>query len=448
MKKLLKYLLIALVVVVGYFLYTNYARLNIITGFASKNVASGVFIANRTQASVEQGDNDFSPINLAKNHVDVSNKIVTSDVFGLMERKAIYVEGLGAILVNDSYNNNHKFIIPNRDKSPKDLPFPYGNLAQKDTVFTNVNYQALQKAIDNAFDKNGEKEKRTRTVLVVYKDQIIGEKYDEGFDANTKMLGWSMTKSITATMYGILQKQGKINILDKVGIKEWANDERANITYSDLLHMNSGLEWVEDYYTMSDVTKMLFLDTNMSKTQMRKPSIGKPNESWNYSSGTTNLLAGILLKNQFTSQQEYLDFWYAELMDKIGMHSAIIESDLAGNLVGSSYGWATTRDWAKFGLLYLHKGNWNGEQIIDSAWVDYVATPTHNSDGRYGAHFWLNANGFYPDVPKDLFSANGFQGQMVAIIPSKELVIVRFGLVENPDFSFNDFLKEITESVQ
>ena len=130
------------------------------------------------------------------------------------------------------------------------------------------------------------------------------------------------------------------------------------------------------------------------------------------------------------------------------MHSAIIEPDLSGNYVGSSYGWATTRDWAKFGLLYLHEGNWNGEQIIDSTWVKYVATPTNSSNGRYGAQFWLNAGGHYPDAPKDLFSCNGYQGQMVFIIPSKEMVVVRFGLTEDPIFDFNIFLKGIIESVK
>ena len=121
----------------------------------------------------------------------------------------------------------------------------------------------------------------------------------------------------------------------------------------------------------------------------------------------------------------------------------LIETDLKGNFVGSSYAWATTRDWAKFGLLYLHKGNWNGAQLFDPSWADYVSKPTALSDGTYGAHFWLNAEGKYPDVPRDLYSANGFQGQRVFIIPSKDLVVVRTGLGAAPDFDINAFLKEI-----
>ncbi len=443
MKRFFKIIILILIIGIGFEIYINYPRLDIITGFSSKNVASGVFLAGRSQESIETGDNGFSPINLAKNKVDRNEKSVTSSVFGLKARKAIFIDGLGAILTNKDYDSGKRFDIPNRNKKTKDLPYPFGNKAQNDTIFTNIDYDQLQKAVDGAFDKPGEDLKKSRAVLVIYKDHIIAEKYSNGFDVNTPILGWSMTKSFTSTIYGILQKKGKIDINSVTGISEWQNDERKNITYNDLLHMNSGLEWDENYGTISDVTTMLFLATNMGRVQLEKPLIGKPDESWNYSSGTTNLLAGPLLRKQFKTHQEYLDFWYRELIDKIGMHSMIIETDLAGNYVSSSYGWATPRDWAKFGLLYLHQGNWNGEQIIDTSWVDYVKTPTNTSNGRYGAQFWLNAGGHYPDLPKDMFSCNGYQGQMIAVFPSRDIVIVRMGLVEDPKFGFNDFFKGI-----
>jgi CubicO group peptidase (beta-lactamase class C family) len=256
-----------------------------------------------------------------------------------------------------------------------------------------------------------------------------------------------MTKSLTATYFGILQKQGKFDIMKSAPISEWASDERSKITTNDLLHMNSGLEWEEDYGKISDVTKMLFIEEDMTKSQINKPLVGKPNNTWNYSSGTTNLLSGILRK-QFKTHQEYLDFWYTNLLDKIGMNSAIVETDMAGNFVGSSYGWATTRDWAKFGLLYLHKGNWNGEQIFDESWAKYVATPTNTSNGQYGAQFWLNAGGRFPNAPKDMYYASGYQGQMVAIFPSHDLVIVRMGLKEDPEFNFNSLLSGVVGSLK
>jgi CubicO group peptidase (beta-lactamase class C family) len=157
------------------------------------------------------------------------------------------------------------------------------------------------------------------------------------------------------------------------------------------------------------------------------------------------LLSGILRK-KFKTHQEYLDFWYSSLLDKIGMNSALVESDMAGNFVGSSYGWASTRDWAKFGLLYLHKGNWNGEQLFDESWAKFVATPTNTSNGNYGAQFWLNAGGKFPDVPREMYYCSGYQGQMVAIFPNHDLVIVRMGLSE--DFDFNGFLSGIVGSLK
>jgi CubicO group peptidase (beta-lactamase class C family) len=244
-----------------------------------------------------------------------------------------------------------------------------------------------------------------------------------------------------------LEKQRKFDIDAPAPIPEWANDGRKLITTNDLLHMNSGLQWVEDYATISDATKMLFQAEDMTRSQLEKPAEHKPNTRWNYSSGTTNLLSGILRK-QFKTHQEYLDFWYSALIDKIGMNSMVIETDMAGNYVGSSYGWATTRDWSKFGLLYLHNGNWNGEQIFNEGWAKYTATPTNTSDGRYGGHFWLNAGGHFPDVPRDMYYCSGFQGQMVAIIASLDLVIVRMGLKEDPNFDFNGMLKGIIGSLK
>ncbi|MDI5948551.1 serine hydrolase domain-containing protein [Flavobacterium yafengii] len=432
---------------VSYFGFTTYPKLDLISGFSAKSIASGHFIDNRSQEMIEKGDNDIDMIDLAKNKIEDAGKFAVASVYGLKERKAIYREGLGATLINDDFDVTKPYLVPKRTKLNNDLPFPYGNNEPKDTVFTNIDYTKLSAAVANAFDKKGIVDKRTRSLLVIYKDKIIAEKYDTGFDKNSKILGWSMTKSITSAMFGILEKQRKFDIDDPAPIQEWANDKRKLITTSDLLHMNSGLQWVEDYNTISDATKMLFQAEDMTSAQLEKQAEHKPNMRWNYSSGTTNLLSGILRK-QFKTHQEYLDFWYSALIDKIGMNSMVIETDMAGNYVGSSYGWATTRDWSKFGLLYLHKGNWNGEQIFNESWTKYTATPTNTSNGRYGGHFWLNAGGHFPDVPRDMYYCSGFQGQMVAIIPSLDLVIVRMGLKEESNFDFNGMLKGIISSIK
>jgi CubicO group peptidase (beta-lactamase class C family) len=410
-------------------------------------MASNRFIASRTIDAVNANDHNVPLIKLAD--VEVHEDEVAATVYGLMQRKSVCSDGLGCILINDDFDISTINYKPNRNKTDTGLAFPYGNNGTKDTLFDNVDYNQLQMAIDGAFT-NAEVQK-TRTVLVSYKNQILGEKYAGGFTKDTPVLGWSMTKSVLATLYGILQYRGKIEMgylpfkeLELSGLP--GKDPRDLISLDDLLRMQSGMEWNEDYSSISDVTRMLFMARDMTKAQLKTDYTLNSPKIWNYSSGTSNLLSGIL-REQFKSHQDYLDFPYSALIDKIGMHSMLIETDMSGNFVGSSYGWANTRDWAKFGILHLNKGKWNGEQLFSPEWIEYITRPTAQSNGTYGAHWWLNAEGKYPDVPKDLYSANGYQGQYVFIIPSKDLVIVRTGLAESPDFDVNKFISEVIKAI-
>jgi hypothetical protein len=443
---MLGFFLFLIVLLCGFFGRVLYRKLDFFSGFSAKNVASGHFIDKRPLELIESEDNDFKVFGWASNTIVEEGKYATASVFGLQKRKAIYREGIGAVLINDDFDESKPYLVPKRLKSKPGF-YPYGDAKPDEIVFSNVDYDALNTAVTNSFDVSGQKEKRTRAVVVIYKDQILAEKYAHGFDENSKILGWSMAKSITGAMFGVLTQQGKYDINKPAAIPEWKNDSRKNITTNNLLQMNSGLEWVEDYTIICDVTKMLYRATDMGKVQLVKPLAFQPNTHWNYSGGTTNLLSKIL-RDQFKTHQEYLDFWYTNLIDKIGMNSMVLETDLMGNYVGSSYGWATARDWGKFGLLYLHQGNWNGEQILSAEWVKFTTTPTDTSDGRYGAQFWLNAGGHFPDVPRDMYYCNGFQGQMVAILPSRDLVIVHLGLKGEDCFDFNDFLKSVIAAVK
>jgi len=318
MKKILKYGLLLLVLALVYVVYANYPRLDIITGFSAKSVCSCTFEAGRDLKSIEEGDNDIDMVNYASNKINLEEKSVTSTFFGLKKRTAVYKEGLGCILIPEGENTNIAY-KPNRKISQSELPYPYGNSPEKDTIFSNIDYKMLDLAVENAFDCEGyEQKNKTRAVVVLYKGQPVAEKYTPGFSRETKLLGWSMTKSITSAVLGIMEKQGEINLEQTNLFKEWEKDDRSKITLNNLLQMNSGLEWTEDYNTISDVTKMLFLEPDMTKPQLFKSLVGEPNNSWNYSSGTTNLLSGFI-RNQFKTHQEYLDFWYAELVDKIGI---------------------------------------------------------------------------------------------------------------------------------
>ena len=166
---------------------------------------------------------------------------------------------------------------------------------------------------------------------------------------------------------------------------------------------------------------------------------------WEYSSGSSNLLSGAL-RNTLQNDQEYWNFPHQELFAPLNMNSMRLEADPEGNYVASSYSWATAIDWAKYGQLYLNDGVWNVERILPEGWVDYTREAAEGSDGIYGAQFWLHDPEKFPDVPTDMYFADGFQGQRIFIVPSKDLVVVRLGLskFEQPDY--NKLLKEVIAS--
>ena len=230
--KLLKRFLLLLLLAVIIIVYINYPRLTILSGYSAKNMASSVFIAKRSAEFTDMHDNNFSPVNIAKDEVNTKEKYAQASVYGLMKRKAIYREGLGSVLINDDFNVDAPYLQPNRTKNNTNLPYPYGNLPQKDTLFATIDYNILTNAVNAAFSNN--EVQKTRAVLVIYNNHIIVEKYAEGYDKNSLFLGWSMTKSITATLYGILQYEGKLNINDAAPVPSWKNDDRKNITFNNL----------------------------------------------------------------------------------------------------------------------------------------------------------------------------------------------------------------------
>lgn len=447
MRRFLKWALVFGVLALVIAVWVNYPKLNLITGFAAKNVCSCVFVADRDLESVEKTDNGFSPVKYASNRVDLDQQKATATILGLKPRTAIYSPETGCTLLPEGEKEGGSELFPKRLHIDNSQPYPFGDQEPGTGDFAGVDMDMLHEAVNQAFEGEISGEEASRAVLVLYKDQLVLERYAPGFSAETKFQGWSMTKSIMSGVYGILHKQGRIDLDEDHLFPEWDEDSRREITLNNLLQMNSGLAWEEDYSTISDVTNMLFLSEDMSRIQKEKKLVGIPGETWLYSSGVSNLLSGYM-QTKFPSHQEYLDFWYEELIDKIGMHSMVLETDLSGNYAGSSYSWATARDWAKFGLLYLHRGQWQGEQILEESWIDYTTSPAPDSEEGYGAQFWINSGGLFPDVPRDMFSANGFQGQHVFIIPSKDLVVVRFGLTESPEFDVNRLLSGIISSIE
>jgi CubicO group peptidase (beta-lactamase class C family) len=421
-------------------------RSMIFTGYAAKNLASGIFVAGRDKDDLEKNDLNFSLVSLASNRVDYENKIVYSDFFGFGKQTAIYRKGLGVCLVNEEDNideiKKQKLDFPEIPEWYKNSYWPKGN-----KIRNNINdifdKEKLDKAINNAFEKGA-----TRSIIVAYDTISMYEKYADGFNKDTKILGWSMSKSIASTMIGILQKEGKIDINKPAPIKEWASDDRKNITTRSLLNMTSGLKWNEDYGDISEATLMLYDKTNCSKFTIAQAFAYPPDSVWYYSSGSSNILTEII-KRQFENTEDYWRFPYDKLFHKISMYNTIMETDASANFVGSSYTYATSRDWARFGLLYLNNGIWFGDTIVNPEWVEFTQNPAQNSNGKYGSQFWLNSTGNeLPDAPTDIYYADGYQGQRVYIIPSKKLVIVRMGLTTKKDFDYNKMIVEILNSLK
>ena len=443
LKKVFSIIVILLGVALLLFYFTIYPMIPIGSGYAAKKMCSCHFVAGMSQDQIENEDLAGPAFDMVKNVIDESAKSVTSSVYGLGAKTAVFRENLGCILLQGEDDYKIELDLPQSEGNPL-TQWSQGESLSTANV-KGVDYSSLEKAINKMFDPSLNMDSlKTRAVVVVYNDTLIAEKYANGINENTPLLGWSMNKSIVSTLIGIMVKEGRMDRSNDHLFEEWS-DKRQNISLNDLLHMQSGLAFEENYNALSDVNKMLFLSENMVEDVLQYPLETEIAQKWNYSSGTTNLVMG-LIRNEFESLEEYLKFPHTQLFQKIGMHSMVLETDESGNYIGSSYGYATARDWAKFGLLYLNEGNWFGEQIIDTSWVNFVRQPTKQSGGLYGGQFWHNQDHVaYKDVPSDLYSCNGFEGQYVFIIPSKNLVVVRMGLSENIDV--NGFLKDVINSV-
>ena len=437
------------------------------TGYVARYICSSVFISHRDPQITYR--EDVAPINPLAGIIDVeidsAQKKVVASSFGLFKSTALYREGCGCTLVTGTTEaelRKQRFMSlepASAASKVSDAPWPGGEGASAEPLAGEVNIKKLKAALDAAFvESDPEKKKMTRAVVVVYGGKLVGEKYAPGFDKNTPLLGWSMNKSVTNALVGILVRQGRLRIREPAPVPEWqkVGDPRKSITLDQLLRMSSGLKFDETYEPLHDATDMLYRSYDFAAYAAAKPLETEPDRKWVYSSGTANIIARIVRHAAEKEYPNYYDFLRKELFAKIGMHSAIPEPDASGTFVGSSYMFATPRDWARFGLLYLQDGVWEGERILPEGWVKYSATPTPKApQGQYGALFWLNAgtegnpsDRIWPNAPMDAFAARGYQEQSVVIIPSKKLVIVRFGATSvRAAWDINDFISRVVAAI-
>jgi CubicO group peptidase (beta-lactamase class C family) len=361
----------------------------------------------------------------------------------------MYRKGFGATLLRGiSEENLRKIKFPEfkSNYNQDTIAWPMGNRMPKKS--TNIDTVKLAEITEKLMDDeayNG----HAFAFIVVHKGIPVAEAYQPQFNAKTRFQSWSMAKSFTNTLAGIMVKEGKWNINQPVNIPEWKNDERKNITINNLMQMQSGLQWNEDYGNRSDVTLMLYHENNFARYTYERPLEFPIGSKWYYSSGSANVV-NYLIRKTIDVDKEYYQFAQSRLFNKIGMPDAVFEVDASGTQVGSSYIYATVRDYARYGMLNLQDGVFNGERILPEGWVKYSTTPALDSKGEYGSLFWLNKSKKFPSAPEDMYSCNGHDGQRIFIIPSKELVIVILGYSPKPDrvMNFDGLLGDILVVIQ
>ncbi|MBT8233862.1 MAG: serine hydrolase [Saprospiraceae bacterium] len=438
MKKKLLILFVIILALIGIAYFLVYPKMPILTGYAAKKACSCYYIANRNKESILNYDLAKSPLNLASIDILENENMAEASVFGLGNSKAYYSPKLGCRLIKNDNLTSKEIELRTH---PKVSGF---NFDQKQVGF---DQSKINEAIREAFDDDEKWEKQTRALVIIQDDSLIAEHYAPGFNKDSKILGWSMTKSITNALVGILVKQGKLQINKTALFEEWLDDKRRNISLDHLLRMNSGLEWEENYAEISPATNMLFQTHNMGDYASSFKSEFEPGDHWEYSSGTTNIISK-LIRDQFDNDEDYHDFPY-KLFSRLGIESFVMEADASGHYVMSSYCFGTPRDWAKLGLLYLNDGIMGEDTILTKEWIDYSITPTENStNGCYGAHLWLNTNqNELKNLPSSIYKFSGFEGQYVYIIPSKNAVVVRMGLSKGPPFDVEKMMNLIYDAL-
>jgi CubicO group peptidase (beta-lactamase class C family) len=404
--------------------------LRIGAGYAAKHACSCHFLQGRALEDIREQDLNFSVLPYVR--LSEKNNLVTASFFGLVDRHAHRIPGRGCVLINDEE-------LPLPLNVAKELGADAG--AKQDQDLDGTPPSSLEEALEYGMQPvpgGG-----ARGLVVLHNGELVAERYAPGFNRNTPLLGWSMTKTLTGLLVGRVQRSEATSPrppskLTNLFPTIWT-DRRAEISLADLLHMNSGLGWNEGYGSLTDATVMLHERPDFADFALRSRLVAEPGTEWNYSSGTTNMLTEYLSRQ--VGGNEAL---YALIDSTLGRvaPSLLIEPDQSGRPVGSSYGWATARDWARLGQLMLQQGQWEGEQLIPAEWITYMVQPAAGSDGTYGAQTWLPGPDM-PSLPADAFMMRGFQDQRVFIIPGKQLVVARLGHGEDKVTDFDGLIRRI-----
>lgn len=391
---------------------------------------------------------------LGKPILDHARKAVSVAVPNGPVRTAVYLGDQGCVTLPVGKQKvsftpvKLKSTLPNASKQP----WPMGDVLPQDTVPPQVDMAKVKKAVDAAFEPAAS---MTAAFVATWKGRLIAERYGPGIKAQTPLESWSMGKSMTATLMGILIKQGSYDLRQPAPIPEWqsGNDPRAKIRIADLLNMSSGLRIKApldpDYDPAGTYPDHYYLYTgsvNAFHYAATRPQQWPPATIGRYRN-TDPVLTNYLIRLAVEKRgEEYLSFPRRALFDKIGIRNMVIETDPFGDFLTQGYDLGSARDWARLGNLYLQDGVWNGERLLPEGFVKFVSTvaPAWAADNRpiYGGFFWINGDGAYP-VPKQAYFMSGAGGQTTMIIPSHDLVVVRMGHYKGEEEGEKSFKKAL-----
>ena len=399
-------------------------------GYIALFTCSAHFIMGRSWSEILEVELvDIAPFEPPEPEIDHERQLVRASDHEGNVAIAAYRDSMGCTVLPPNWDESDVSRLPyvafpaQPDVSKQ--AFPEGDRVK--VRMSNRQKQVLESAFDGA--TFGDKTVTIGTVII--KDgQIVGERYRDGFDQHTGYRTWSTAKSIAATMIGIAVRDGLLELDNPVPIPEWQyfNDPRQKITWRHLLNMSSGL-----VSTGADTGAIYFGGQDVVSAITTSPLSGEPNSIWKYANADTLLLL-YGLRTVLDDDLTYLRYPYDELFHRIGMWDSRYEIDHLGNFIGSSQMYTTARDLARFGLLYLNDGIWNGERILPEGWTDVVAAsaparPRKDGEQGYGGQFWLLDR--LEGVPEGTYTTAGNKGQFSTIIPSENMVIVRTGVDPN-----------------
>jgi CubicO group peptidase (beta-lactamase class C family) len=421
------------------------------SGYMAKTVCSEHFVAGRDDLDHIRSDVlDIDPMFRWFHHDVDHDKRLTSAFLapGIGRVTAVYRGGLGCTLAIG--------VDPDDLFAPAGSDGETGNAAVRPLPMGNPANPVLEAVLDRAFaEPSPGSHRQTRAIVVLHRGRVVAERYAAPFGPDTPLIGWSMTKSITNALIGILVGDGVLSLDEPAPVPEWRGpgDVRRTITLRHLLQMSSGLDFAEDYGPGSDATNMLFTEHSAGAYAARAGLAYPPGTRWYYSSGTSNILARIVFEKAGGNSESVYAFLQERLFQPLGLHSMVVETDAAGAPVGSSFSYATARDWARLGQFWLQDGVWDGQRILPAGWMEWSTQPAPAAPrGKYGAQFWLNAgrdgeNRSFPDLPPSLFFANGFNDQTVAVFPDEEIVAVRLGFTTDDSWVLGEFLQAVYKTL-